>query len=70
MQPRPPERPATTPTKTAQRVSANRREDVIQRAIKAGVVKAPKQQLNKEIRSTNGIVSRDKEALARLLSSF
>ena len=70
MQPRPPKRPAAAPTKTAQRVSAKRSEDVIQQAIKAGVVKAPKQQLNKEIRSTNGIVSRDKEALARLLSSF
>lgn len=70
VQPRPPKRPATSPTKSAQRVSANRPEDVIQRAIKAGVVKALKPQLNKEIRSTNGIVSRDKEALARLLSSF
>jgi len=70
VQPRPPKRPATSPTKTVQRVSAKRSEDVIQRAIKAGVVKAPKSQLNKEIRSTNGIVSRDKEALARLLSSF
>jgi hypothetical protein len=70
VQPRPPKRPADAPTKTAQRVSAKRPEDVIQRAIKAGVVKAPKPQLNKEIRRTNGIVSRDKEALARLLSSF
>ena len=70
VQPRPPKRPAAAPTKTAQRVSAKRSEDIIQRAIKAGVVKAPKPQLNKEIRSTNGIVSRDKEALARLLSSF
>ncbi len=70
VQPRPPKRPATAQTKTAQQLSAKRPEDVIQRAIKAGVVKAPKPQLNKEIRSTNGIVSRDKEALARLLSSF
>ena len=70
VQPRPPERPASAPTKTAQKVSAKRPEDVIQRAIRAGVVKGPKPQQNKEIRSTNGIVSRDKEALARLLSSF
>lgn len=70
VQPRPPERPATAPTKSAQQVSKKRPEDVIQRAIRAGVVKAPKPQLNKEILSTNGIVSRDKEALARLLSSF
>lgn len=67
---RPPKRPATSSTKKAQRVSAKLPEDVIQRAIKAGVVKALKPQLNKEIRSTNGIVNRDKEALARLLSSF
>lgn len=70
VQPRPPERTATAPTKSAQQVSKKRPEDVIQRAIRAGVVKAPKPQLNKEILSTNGIVSRDKEALARLLSSF
>jgi hypothetical protein len=70
VQARPPKRPATASTKTAQRVSAKRPEDIIQRAIKAGVVKAPKPQLNKEIRGINGIVSRDKEALARLLSSF
>ena len=70
VQPRPPERPASAPTKTAQQVSAKRPEDVIQRAIRAGVVKGSKPQLNKESRSTNGIVSRDKEALARLLSSF
>jgi hypothetical protein len=69
-QPRPPEIPATTPTKSAQQVSKKLSEDVIQRAIRAGVVKAPKPKLNKEILSTNGIVSRDKEALARLLSSF
>jgi hypothetical protein len=70
VQPGPPKRPAPAPTKTAHRASAKRPEDIIQRAIKAGVVKAPKPQLNKDIRSTNGIVSRDKEALARLLSSF
>jgi hypothetical protein len=70
VQPIPPKQPAAAPTKAAQQVSAKLPEDVIQRAIKAGVVKAPKAQLNKEIRSITGIVSRDKEALARLLSSF
>jgi hypothetical protein len=70
MQPRPPERPASAPAKKTQQVSTKRPEDVIQRAIRAGVVKGPKQQLSNESRSTNGIVSRDKEALARLLSSF
>jgi hypothetical protein len=58
------------PPQAARQVSAKRPEDIIQRAIKAGVVKAPKPQLKKEIHSANGIVSRDKEALARLLSSF
>jgi hypothetical protein len=58
------------PPQAAEQVSAKRPEDVIQRAIKAGVVKAPKPQLKKEIHSASGIVSRDKEALARLLSSF
>ncbi|HUI68297.1 MAG TPA: hypothetical protein VL087_08805 [Nitrospirota bacterium] len=70
VKPRQPERPASAPMKTAQQVSAKQPEDVIQRAIRAGVVRAPKPQLSKESRSTNGIVSRDKEALARLLSSF
>ena len=68
--PIPPKQPEAAPTKAAQQVSPKLPEDVIQRAIKAGVVKAPKAQLNKEIRSITGIVSRDKEALARLLSSF
>jgi hypothetical protein len=69
-QPKPPKRQVAAAAKAAPRVSAKRAEDLIQRAIMAGVVKAPKSQLNKEIRSNNGIVSRDKEALARLLSSF
>ncbi len=70
-QPGPPRRSAPAPSQAANQVSAKRLEDIIQRAIKAGVVKAPKTQLKKEIHnSTAGIVSRDKEALARLLSSF
>jgi hypothetical protein len=66
----PPKRTVAAPPQAAQPASAKRPEDIIQRAIKAGVVKAPKPQLKKEISSTNGIVSRDREALARLLSSF
>jgi hypothetical protein len=69
-QPRPPTRPVPAPPQAAQQASVKRPEDVIQQAIKAGVVKAPKPQLKKEIHSAKGIVSRDKEALARLLSSF
>ncbi len=70
VQQKPPKKPVAVPAKVAHQDSAKRAEDIIQRAIKAGVVKAPKPQLNKEILGTNGIVSRDKEALARLLSSF
>ncbi len=42
-------------------------QDIMQKAIKAGVVKAPKQ--HKEGQAA-GVVSRDREALARLLTSF
>lgn len=45
-------------------------DDLLEEAVKAGVVKAPAAQLKKHIRSTTGIVSREKEALARLLASF
>jgi hypothetical protein len=45
-------------------------DDLLEEAVKAGVVKAPNAKLKKDIRSANGIVSRDKEALARLLASF
>ena len=47
-----------------------RTDDVLEEAVKAGVVKAPKTQLTKEIQASAGVVSRDKEALARLFSSF
>ncbi len=45
------------------------RQEIMQKAIKAGVVKAPKQQ-HRESPAVNGVVSRDREALARLLTSF
>lgn len=45
-------------------------DDVLEQAVKAGVVKAPKAQLKKDIRGASGVVSREKEALARLLASF
>lgn len=44
--------------------------DVLEEALKAGVVKAPKDKLKKDIRIASGLVSRDREALARLLASF
>ncbi len=55
---------------TEQPITAARPDDVIQQAVKAGVVKAPKPKLKKDIRSTAGVVNRDLEALARLLASF
>jgi hypothetical protein len=45
-------------------------EDILQQGVEAGIVKAPKQPLKKDIRSANGAVGRNKEALARLLASF
>ncbi len=55
---------------TDQSVPVKRTDDVLEHAMKAGVVKAPNAQLKKDIRSASGVVSRDKEALARLLASF
>lgn len=45
-------------------------QGILQEAIKAGVVKPPKQSMKKEAQSAVGVVSRDREALARLLTSF
>jgi hypothetical protein len=45
-------------------------DDVLDEAVKAGVVKSPNARLKKDIVSASGIVSRGKEALARLLASF
>lgn len=44
-------------------------DEVLAQAVRDGIVKAPRQQLRKDIRGAT-VVSRDKEALARLLSSF
>ncbi len=44
--------------------------NIMEQAVKAGIIKAPKQPLKKDIRSSSGAMSRDKEALARLLASF
>lgn len=66
-----PRQPAARP-KTAAPVSASRpsAEEVMEQAVKAGIVKAPQQPLKKDILSSTGVTSRDKEALARLLASF
>jgi hypothetical protein len=53
-----------------QSAAANSIEDVLEEAVRAGVVKAPKARLKKDIRTSTGSIGREKEALARLLSSF
>ncbi len=55
---------------TAQPVSAKRPDSVVSPAVKADTTKPPSQQPKKDIRTAKGVVSREKEALARLLSSF
>lgn len=51
--------------------SASReRLEILQSAIKAGIVKPPKPSRKKDTQSASGVVSRDREALARLLTSF
>ena len=70
VQPVPSHRPVPASPQADQQVSAKRQEEIVQQAIRADVVKVPKTQQKKESQSASGIVSRDKEALARLLSSF
>jgi hypothetical protein len=45
-------------------------QDIIRKAIKAGVVKPLKPSIRKEAEDDAGVVRRDREALARLLTSF
>ena len=44
--------------------------NVFEDALREGVVKAPKSKASKTVRPSAGVVTRDKEALARLLASF
>jgi len=60
------ERETVAPLSSAERA----RLEILQSAIKAGIVKAPKPTMKKDIQSATGVVSRDREALARLLTSF
>ncbi len=55
---------------TAQPLSAKRPDSVASPAVKADATKPPPQQPKKDIRTATSVVSREKEALARLLSSF
>lgn len=58
-------------TKAAQLAeTARKQQEIMQKAIKEGIAKPPKQTAKKEAPSSAGLVSRDREALARLLTSF
>ncbi len=59
-----------TPERIARDPSAKGRQDIMQKAIKAGVVKPPRPSQQREAPAAAGVVSRDREALARLLTSF
>jgi hypothetical protein len=65
-----PAQPVPYVPETDQPAPVQRVDEVLEEAVKAGVVKAPKAQLKKDIRSSTGVISREKEALARLLASF
>jgi len=49
---------------------ARKREEIMQKAIKAGIAKPPKASKKREAPSATSVVSRDREAIARLLTSF
>ncbi len=51
-------------------VAAKKRQEIMDKAVKAGVTKPPKQPLARELSTSMSGVSRDREALARLLTSF
>ncbi len=50
--------------------AAKKRQEIMDKAVKAGVAKPPKQPLARELSTATSVVSRDREALARLLTSF
>jgi len=43
---------------------------LFEEAVRQGVVKPPRPKVQQTVRSSAGVVTRDKEALARLLASF
>lgn len=51
-------------------LAAAKQQELMQQAIKAGIAKTPKQSSIKHAQPAAGVVSRDREALARLLASF
>ncbi len=57
-------------SESAPPLSAKRPERAVSPAVKSDATQQPPPQLKKDIRSATGVVSREKEALARLLASF
>jgi hypothetical protein len=62
--------PPAAERKSAAPAPSPRGLDIMQKAIKAGIVKPPRPSIKKEAQAAAGVVSRDREALARLLTSF
>jgi len=62
--------PRAVARKSAAPAPSDRGQDIMQKAINAGIVKPPKVSIRKESQAATGVVSRDREALARLLTSF
>jgi hypothetical protein len=62
--------PRATAAKTPSSAAHKSRQEIFEQAIKSGFVKVPKPSGRKASPSAAGFVSRDREALARLLTSF
>jgi len=62
--------PRATATKTPPSAAHKSRQEIFEQAIRSGFVKVPKQSGRKASASAEGLVRRDREALARLLTSF
>ena len=60
----------TAPIELEMEPAHQRPANVFEEALRAGVVKPPKTRTPKTTRTAAGVVTRDKEALARLLASF
>ncbi len=52
------------------KMPTKQQQEIMQRAIKSGIAKPPLQDFSAEGKTETGLVSRDREALARLLTSF
>jgi hypothetical protein len=62
--------PRSTAAKTPSSAAHKSRQEIFEQAIRSGFVKVPKPSGRKASPSAEGFVSRDREALARLLTSF